>query len=151
MMLLKAKALAVGLMMAGGVATPVATYYTIYGMPSQEPALPAQADLAPEVEAPAVSDPLPTPGPAVVLEEAEIKPAPKVRHVAKVATLAPVPKAEEKKCEKRQLQTVGSGTVVICDVERSSSGKAAGGIFAPIEKPATLAPRDLPSPTGLIR
>lgn len=147
MMFLKAKALVVGLMMAGGVAAPVITYHAT--QPAERP-LSAKADLAPEIEPPPATESTVT---RVDIESVEVRPGPKPVSVV-AAVVAPAPKAEPapaKKCEKRQLQTVASGAVVICDVDRSSSGKVAGGLFAPIEKPATLVPRDLPSPTGLIR
>jgi len=140
MMILKAKALVVGLMVAGGVAAPIATFYGT--QPSERP-LPAKTDLVPEVAIPTIA--APAPAPAVVMSELSVeptpKPLPKATLVAKASpAVAPAPDPEpEKRCTKRQLQGVGSGAVLICDVQRTS-----------IEKPKRLAPRDLPSPSGLL-
>lgn len=147
MMLLKAKALAIGLMVAGGVAAPIATHYAT--QPADSP-LPAKADLVPEIEVPITKAPAETPAPATVMTDLEVKPAPKPAVAAPVAA-TPTPALEpERRCVTRELQSVGSGAVLICDVERTSTGKS-GGVFAPIEKPAQLTPRDLPSPSGFVR
>jgi hypothetical protein len=81
--------------------------------------------------------------------------APQSWTVPKVVVVAAAPKKVKeaprravRSCVDATTEIYGTG-VRVCDVPRTANGKA--GVWEPTAKPARLASRDLPSPSGLLR
>ena len=146
--LTKAQAVAVGVMLGLGVAAPALSWRL---STPREPLDAAEGMSFHSISFGAVAGRIVVPE-AVTMEELVV--APNHQMLAETVITVGEPRASAgpvavRRCYTHQSETLASGAVLVCDVERSDSGQL-GSVFAPLSKPKQLAPRDVPSPTGLV-
>jgi hypothetical protein len=154
--------MAVGIMVALGLAAPAAAW--VVTKPARD-AVPARVYLVEEVveqQLPA-SEALPITAAAMKPieieapeeEAVEPPPPPAKRNLAAVVLAPPAPEPEaeapKERCYWHRSETLASGSVRVCDVDRTENDLKGERLFEGIEKSMRLAPRDTPSPSGFIR
>lgn len=148
---LKTQLIAFAVMAGSGLAMPAAAW--VANQPSPRP---ARVRVSGATEALAVVGPAarvelhapPPPSRHAVVTEVATAAAPPVMAPVRAPRMPVRPSPSPMRCFAHASQTLASGLVRVCDVDRTPNGRAASP-FDPIGRPRELAPRTLPSPSGL--